>query len=105
MPKTTIPSDTYTDFLKDFKLVKSLNLTGFIKWVRSIHESGYYDGWCECIDRMKDARGKVNLDDEIELMVLEVDDLRETMLSVKGIGVRRVEEVIEKLTGDSVGTE
>ncbi len=101
MSKVTIPTDSYKQFQGDFRKVKAMSLNNFILWVRSIHKTAYDEGWNEAVDAFKNARGKVNINNEVDAVVLDAEDLLKILLSVKGIGERRAQEVMEKVTGKS----
>lgn len=105
MAKTEIPSDSYKRFQGDFRAVKNMSVAGFIKWVKTLYESAYYEGWGACIDVFKGSRGRVSIDDTVEASILDEGELRDILLSVKGIGERRTEEVLARIGGAHEKTE
>lgn len=67
----------------DMKKVQKMTLNQFNRWVECVYKSGMQDG----------------LDTVYEETVAEVaeDDLYEILLSVKGIGPKRADEVMRKI--------
>ena len=100
-----IPPDSYARMQKEFAKVKKMSLSGFIDWITSIFQSGHDDGWNACLDTVTNAGEHFVVDGETEVEVmngedlLTLDDVMDAMLSVKGIGQRRADLVIEKLIG------
>lgn len=107
MPKNIIPPDSYARMSKEFIKVKKMGVSQFIQWMTSIFQSGHDDGWNACVDAVMTAGEHFMVDNEIEVEVmnesdlLTLDDVRDAMLSVKGIGARRADMVIQRLMGDS----
>lgn len=105
MAKNMIPSDSYARMAKEFKKVKKMGLSQFIQWTTSIFQSGHDDGWNKCVDAVMTAGEHFMVDNETEVEVvnendlLTLDDVRDAMLSIKGIGARRADMVIQKLIG------
>ena len=99
MSQMNIPPDVYGQIQKDFKNVKKMSLNSFLTWVRSIHSTAYDEGWNDAIDKFMNARGRVNINNEIDAVVVDDYELYNTILSVKGIGRNRANEVVRKLTG------
>lgn len=105
MSKNIIPPDSYMRMQKEFKNVKKMNVSQFIQWITSIFQSGYDNGWNACVDTIMSAgeHFTVDGDTEVEVMdgddLLTLDDVRDAMLSVKGIGVKRADAVIDLLLG------
>lgn len=67
----------------DFDRIKKMSLNDFRRWTKSVYESGFADG---LDDVGRDA--SVSISD---------DQLLDIILSVKGIGRRRAEEVVQKI--------
>lgn len=107
MTKNVIPPDSYARMTKEFTKVKKMGVSQFIQWMTSIFQSGHDDGWNACIDAVMTAGEHFTVDNDTEVEVvnesdlLTLDDVREAMLSVKGIGVRRADMVIQKLIKES----
>lgn len=105
MAKNVIPPEAYARLSEEFKKVKKMGLSQFIQWTTSIYQSGHDEGWNECVDAVMNAGEHFVVDGETEVEVmneedlLTLDDVRDAMLSVKGIGQKRSDLVIEKLTG------
>ena len=106
MTKNVIPPDSYARMAKEFAKVKKMGVSQFIQWMTSIFQSGHDDGWNACVDAVMTAgeHFTVDNDTEVEVMnecdLLTLDDVRDAMLSVKGIGERRTNTVIQILMGD-----
>lgn len=109
MAKNVIPPDSYARMAKEFTKVKKMGVSQFIQWMTSIFQSGHDDGWNKCVDAVMTAGEHFMVDNEIEVEVvnesdlLTLDDVRDAMLSVKGIGVRRADMVIQRLMEGSNG--
>ena len=71
-----------------YKMVKNLSFNDFNRWVTSIYGSGYCDG--------QDA---IN---EGCVAALTDDRLLEIILSVKGIGKNRAQELMQKILAEGV---
>lgn len=67
----------------DMKKVQKMTLNQFNRWVECVYKSGMQDG----------------LDTVYEETVAEIpeDDLRSILLSVKGIGEKRADEIMKKI--------
>lgn len=104
MAKTIIPAAIYTDLASEFRTLKKKSLSGFIQWVNSIYRSGYDEGWKACKDKYMDTKGGIVVDESLDVEIwneedmLTLDDVLEAMLAVKGIGSRRADLVIQKLS-------
>lgn len=105
MTKNVIPPDSYARMAKEFVKVKKMGVSQFIQWMASIFQSGHDDGWNACVDAIITAGEHFMVDNETEVEVvnesdlLTLDDVRNAMLSVKGIGARRTDMVIQILMG------
>ena len=97
MKKIEIDPQKYRDLGRDFCKVKKLGLSQFIRWVASIYQSGYDDGWNGAMDSYKETNGGIAIDESVEAEVIDSDLLMEILLSVKGIGKKRAQEVIDKI--------
>lgn len=103
MTKNMIPPDSYARMVKEFAKVKKMGVSQFIQWMASLFQSGHDDGWNACVDAILTAGEHFTVDNstEIEVMdesdLLTLDDVRDAMLSVKGIGARRADIVINIL--------
>ena len=76
----------------DYTKVQKLSFNEFNKWVIEIYKSGFTDGYQECADSSN------------ECLLAEVNDSRmmEILLSVKGIGKNRAEQVMKKLAQEGI---
>lgn len=103
MTKNVIPPDSYTRMSKEFVKVKKMGVSQFIQWMTSIFQSGHDDGWNACVDAVMTAGEHFTVDNDTEVEVVDecdlltLDDVRDVMLSVKGIGTRRADAVINIL--------
>lgn len=104
MTKTIIPAAIYTDLASEFRALKKKSLSGFIQWVNSVYGSGYDEGWKACKDKYMDTKGGIVVDESLDVEIwneedmLTLDDVLEAMLAVKGIGSKRANLVIQKLS-------
>lgn len=111
MSKNTIPPEAYTRLSGEFKKVKKMGLSQFIQWTTSIFQSGHDEGWNKCVDTVMTTGEHFMVDNETEVEVvnendlLTLDDVRDAMLSVKGIGARRADMVIQRLMEGSNGED
>lgn len=80
----------------DYKKIQKASYNDFNYWITEVYTSaykdGYEDGYKECVDSNN------------ECLLAEVDDDRmmEILLSVKGIGKNRAEQVMEKLSQEGI---
>lgn len=68
---------------QNFKQLKKMTLNEINRWALSLYQSGMQDG--------------IDLTNEDIVAEISEDTLREILLSVKGIGPKRADEVIEKI--------
>lgn len=104
MAKTIIPAAIYMDLASEFRTLKKKSLSGFIQWVNSVYGSGYDEGWKACTNKYMDTKGGIVVDERLDVEIwneedmLTLDDVLEAMLTVKGIGSKRANLVIQKLS-------
>lgn len=66
-----------------FKRIKKMSLNEINRWASVVYQSGMQDG--------------IDLTNEDIVAEISEDTLREILLSVKGIGPKRADEVMEKI--------
>lgn len=66
-----------------YKMLRKLSHNDFNRWVISVYNSGLQDG--------------INITDEEVVAELNEDRLLQILLSIKGIGQKRAEEIVEKI--------
>lgn len=66
-----------------FKRIKKMSLNEINRWASVVYQSGMQDG--------------IDLTNEDIVAEISEDTLREILLSVKGIGPKRADEVIKKI--------
>lgn len=86
-----------------YKLLHKMSFNEFNRWLINFYMSAYDDGAEECAAKIQ--HGEIVLDDvQSDLLSLEpedcvsalsVDDLRELLLSVNGIGKKRADTIID----------
>lgn len=101
MPKINITPELYSRFGGYYKRLKSKGQADFISWIVQFWENAYKDGYDLGFSEAEKSYTQegINVSEDIDAEVLDVDSLREILLSVKGIGAVRADEVIRKITG------
>lgn len=82
----------------DFKRLKSLSFNDFNRWVITLYQQGYNDGQEELKDEIKKQQEVINskyakLKEESNCFT--EDSLREVLKGIKGIGQKRIEQIID----------
>lgn len=82
----------------DFKRLKSLSFNDFNRWVITLYQQGYEDGQEELKDEIKKQQEVINskyakLKEESNCFT--EDSLREVLKGIKGIGPKRIEQIID----------
>lgn len=82
----------------DFKKLKSLSFNDFNRWVITLYQQGYEDGQEELKDEIKKQQEVINskyakLKEESNCFT--EDSLREVLKGIKGIGLKRIEQIID----------
>ena len=102
MAALKIPPETYKRFSIYYKRLKSKGLADFVSWMvkfwEDTHNEGYDKGFADA-EKSYTQEG-VAVSEDVDAEILDVDRLREILLSVKGIGERRADEAIRKITGE-----
>ena len=68
---------------RDYKQIQKMTFNQFNRWVEVLYKSGFEDG--------------LNAGQDNVIAEISDDELMEILLSVKGIGRKRAEQVIEKI--------
>lgn len=71
-----------------YKQLQKMSLNELNRWALSLYQSGMQDG--------------IDLTNEDIVAEISEDALREVLLSVKGIGPKRADEVIEKILKEDI---
>lgn len=93
----TIPPETYKNMAAQHVRLKSMKQGQFVRWACSFWQSAYDEGFEEA--EKKYTQDGINVSENIDAQVLDMDGLREILLSVKGIGEKRAEQVLQKIGG------
>lgn len=85
-----ISPETYKRMAMQHARLKSMKQGKFVQWACSFWQNAYHEGLVAA-----EGGSDVEVWDENDLLTL--DDVRDAMLKVKGIGARRADAVIELL--------
>ena len=89
--KIDISPDKYVKLMKDFKTIKSMKPSQFIQWVNSFYKQGRDDAFAEMVN----CKDNIILPEDVEALVYTDEEMLELILSVKGIGINRANQLIE----------
>ncbi len=98
--KRQLDPDTYKKFAEQHTFIKQMATGQFVQWAHKFYNNAYNDGEKAALEEIRSAPGAPVFSQEQEAKVYEMDDIRQILLSVKGIGPRRAEEVIRILEGE-----
>lgn len=93
--KIDISPDKYAKLMKDFKTIKSMKPSQFIQWVNSFYKQAYNQGRDDAFAEMVNCKDNIILPDDVEASVYTDEEMLELILSVKGIGINRANQLIE----------
>lgn len=101
MPKVEMSAELYRRFAKQHQIIKSMKQAQFVTWAHSFYGNAYNDGYGAGFDAAKSkfTQDGINVSEDVEAEVFDLDMVREILLSVKGIGEKRADQVIEKIAG------
>ena len=85
--KTTLNPGEYKRYAAQHKMIRNMGTGQFVTWCNSFYTQAFRDG----MEHLVPA--------DCEGVVLSEDDLYEILISVRGIGPSRAQEVLEKLKG------
>lgn len=74
----------------DYKQVRKMSFNDFNRWVVALYQAAYEDGLNE-----------QSSSDDVAAILTE-DRLREILLSIKGVGEKRVEQIIDAILEEGV---
>lgn len=99
MPKMTIPPQTYKNFAAQQVKIKNMKPSQFVQWAHSFYGNAYRDGYDKGFNdaQEKFSQNGINVSEDVDVEILDIDSIRDILLSVRGIGEKRAEEVIGKL--------
>ena len=89
--------ETYKRMASQHQRLKAMKQGQFIQWACSFWQNAYDEGFSEA--EKKYTQDGINVSEDIDAEVLTVEDLREILLSVKGIGEKRADQVLQKIGG------
>ena len=92
-----IPPETYKNMAAQHVRLKSMKQGQFVRWAVSFWQEAYNEGFSEA--EKKYTQDGINVSEDIDAQVLDMDGLREILLSVKGIGEKRADQVLQKIGG------
>ena len=87
-----ISPETYKNMAAQHVRLKSMKQGQFVQWAVSFWQEAYNEGF-------EEAEKKYTVSEDIDAQVLDMDGLREILLSVKGIGEKRADQVLKKIGG------
>lgn len=90
-----IPPETYKNMAQQHKRLKSMKQGQFVQWACRFWQEAYNEGFTEA--ERKYTQNGVNVSADVEAEVLTKDKLMDILLSVKGIGQKRDEQVLERI--------
>ena len=93
--KIDISSDKYAKLMKDFKTIKSMKPSQFIQWTNSFYKMAYNQGRDDAFVEMVNCKDNIILPEDVEASVYTDEEMLELILSVKGIGINRANQLIE----------
>lgn len=93
--KIDISPDKYAKLMKDFKTIKSMKPSQFIQWVNSFYKQAYNQGRDDAFAEMVNCKDNIILPEDVEASVYTDEEMLELILSVKGIGINRANQLIE----------
>lgn len=93
--KIDISPDKYVKLMKDFKTIKSMKPSQFIQWVNSFYKQAYNQGRDDAFAEMVNCKDNIILPEDVEASVYTDEEMLELILSVKGIGINRANQLIE----------
>lgn len=68
-----------------------------MQWAVSFWKEAYNEGFSEA--EKKYTQDGINVSEDVDAQVLDMDGLREILLSVNGIGEKRADQVLKKIGG------
>ena len=92
-----ISPETYKNMAAQHARLKSMKQGQFVQWACSFWQNAYNEGFEEA--EKKYTQDGINVSEDIDAQVLDLDGLREILLSVKGIGEKRADQVLKKIGG------
>lgn len=100
MSRNLSPQD-YQRMIGLHKVIKKMSASEFVMWANRYYELAYNDGRDSTYKEIADNKDSIIVPDYVEAEIYEEDEvitmeqLIDILLSVKGIGIKRVNEVID----------
>lgn len=88
-----ISPETYKNMAAQHARLKSMKQGQFVQWAVSFWQEAYNEGFSEA------EKKYTQVSEDVDAQVLDLDGLREILLSVKGIGEKRADQVLKKIGG------
>jgi len=82
-----------------YKKIKKLTLNEMNRWVESVYRDGFEAGYSVT---QKDLYNQMTIEPSDLVSAYTDERLMEILLSVKGIGKRRAQEVVDKILAEGV---
>ena len=100
MSRNLTPQE-YQRMIALHKVIKKMSASEFVQWANRYYELAYNDGRDSTYKEIADNKDSIIVPDYVEAEIYEEDEvitmeqLIDILLSVKGIGIKRVNEVID----------
>lgn len=95
MSKREISPETYKNMAMQHVRLKSMKQGEFVRWACAFWQNAYDEGFSEA--ERKYTQDGISVSEDIDATILTVENLREILLSVKGIGEKRADQVLQKI--------
>lgn len=92
-----ISPETYERMASQHVRLKSMKQGQFVRWICSFWQNAYNEGFSEA--EQKYSHDGISISEDIDAKVLTIEELKEILLSVKGIGEKRADQVLQKIEG------
>lgn len=92
-----ISPETYERMASQHVRLKSMKQGQFVRWICSFWQNAYNEGFSEA--EKKYSHDGISISEDIDAKVLTIEELKEILLSVKGIGEKRADQVLQKIGG------
>jgi hypothetical protein len=90
-----ISPEIYKRMAMQHARLKTMKQGQFVQWACSFWQNAYDEGFFEA--EKKYTQDGINVSDDIDAKIFTIEDIREILLSVKGIGEKRTNQVLQKI--------
>ena len=91
-----ISPETYKNMAAQHVRLKSMKQGQFVQWAVSFWQEAYNEGFSEAENKY--TQDGINVSEDVDAQVLDMDSLREILLSVKGIGNTLATRILNTIT-------